>query len=126
MNKIYTLGEDDLRGGLYGRIYLLIGKNRWTWKSVGAAFGIAGGMLSMLSALLLWATVRFLASVGVGLILSTLDNVLFTLPLPLLALGAYCLDLLETQLPILPPPAKSRPSGFKGGEAFGLANPHHN
>ena len=54
MNKIYALPEDDLKGGLYWRIYLLVSKQQGGWAGVGAAFGLAGGVLSIPSALLLW------------------------------------------------------------------------
>ena len=107
MNEIYTLRENDLGDVLYGRIYLLIRKNRWSWQSVGAAFGLAGGMLSILLGASLWIIVRFIVTGHIGLFLTVLELVFFVLTLPMLALGAYCLDLLEKRAPVLPLPAKS-------------------
>jgi hypothetical protein len=113
MNRTYALPEDDLRGGLYRRIYLLISKRRGGWQSAGAAFGLAGGLLSIPLALLSWAAVRFLAPAAIGPTLNVLSNVFFALALPLLALGACCLDLLERKPPAAAPPAESRPAGFE-------------
>ena len=121
--KVYLLREDDLRGGLYGRIYLLVSKNRRTWQSIGATFGITGGMLSLLLALLLWAMVRFLLA---GAVLHALENVFFMLPLPLLALGVHCLDLLEKKLPTLPLPAQSQPNDFRRWPYLRPRYPHLN
>ena len=47
MNKIYALPEDELRGEIYQRILLLVGKNLWTWESVAAAVSLFGGLLSI-------------------------------------------------------------------------------
>lgn len=118
MNKIYRLREDDLGDVLYRRIYLLIRKNRWAWQSVGAAFGLAGGMFSILLGLLLWATVRFFAPSSYGSFLNVLSLVFFVLLFPLLALGAHCLDLLEKKPPLLPPLAKSQSVGSKPFYSF--------
>jgi hypothetical protein len=111
--RVYILREDDLSGELYRRIYLLIMKKRWTWQSLGATFGISGGMLSLIFASLLWAIVRFLAAGGSISALHTFEIVFFVLPLPLLALGVHCLDLLEKEPPILPLPTKSQPAAFR-------------
>jgi hypothetical protein len=126
MNRIYKLPEDDLRGGLYRRIYLLIRKDGWTWQSVSAAIGIAGGMLSVLFGLMLWATVRFLAPVGISPTLNTVSNLFFALLLPLLVLAAYCLDLLEKKPPTLPLPAKPQPAHFRRMLRLRLRHPHNN
>ena len=109
MNKIYVLQKDELRGELYRRIYLLISKNRGTRPSTGACVGLAGGLLSIMLGALLWAIVPLLAPGSFRSSLNAVDIVFFALSLPLLALGAFCLDLLETRAPILPLPAKSQP-----------------
>lgn len=124
--KIYILREDDLRGGLYRRIYLLVIKKRWAWQSLGATFGITGGMLSILLGLLLWAIVRFLAAGGSTLVLHAIEIICFVLPLPLLALGVHCLDLLEKEPPILPLPTKSQPADFRHQLRLRPLHPHNN
>jgi hypothetical protein len=111
MNKIYTLPEDDLGGEFYRRIYLLVSTKRGGWQSAGAVFGLTGGMLSIPLALVSWAAVRFLSPVAISATLNVLSNLFFALSLPLLALGAYCLDLLEKKPPILPLSAESRTAG---------------
>ena len=126
MNKTYTLREDEIGGGLYRRIYLLVRKNRWTRQAIGATTGLAGGMLSIILGALLWAVVVSLPAPGsFRSFLNVLEIVLFALSLPLLALGASCLDLLEKKPPILPLPAKSQPAGCERLIPFDH-NPHRN
>ncbi len=111
MDKIYTLPEDVLRGGIYRRILLLLGKNRGGWQSAVAAGGLFGGLLSIVLGFLDWGVVGLIAPAGaLGSFLNRAGIVLFILPLPLLALGAHCLDLLEKKAPPLPLPAESRPA----------------
>ncbi len=108
MDKVYTLRRDDLRGEPYRRILLLVRKRRGGWQSAGAAFGLGGGMLAIPTALMLWAAVRFLAPLTISSTLNVLSNVLFAAAIPLLALGACCLDLLEKKPPALPLPGRRR------------------
>jgi hypothetical protein len=104
MNRIYVLPEDELGGGIYGRIFLLVCEHRGTWQAVGAAVGLFGGLLSVVLAVLIWAVVALFAPAGVpGSLLDQAGTALFILPLPLLALGAHCLDLLEKTNPRLSP-----------------------
>ena len=108
MNTIYVLPKDELGGGIYRRIYLLIRKNRGDWAAAGATLGLACAMLSIILAALLWVVVPLLARSNFRSFLNVLDTAFFVLPLPLLALGAYCLDLLEKRQPALPLPTDSR------------------
>ncbi|HEX8283123.1 MAG TPA: hypothetical protein VF588_07200 [Pyrinomonadaceae bacterium] len=110
MNKIYTLPEDELKGEIYQRILHLTAKSRRTWESVFAAVGLFGGLLSIVLGVLDWAAVGLLTPAGaLGSFLDAAGTALFVLPLPLLALGAYCLDLLEKKTPALPLSAESQP-----------------
>jgi hypothetical protein len=111
MNKIYVLQKDELQGELYQRVYLLIRKNLLTRPSIGASFGVGGGLLSIILGALLWAVVALLAPCSFRTLLNTVEIAFFALSLPLLALGAYCLDLLEKRTPFLPLPASSQPMG---------------
>ena len=126
MNKIYILPKDELGGELYRRICLLIRKNRWTRQSIGAAFGLTGGMLAIILGAVLWAIVLLLAPGNFCLVLNGLETLCFALTLPLLALGAYCLDLLETNPPILPISARSQTSGFERWHHLRPQLPHKN
>ncbi len=112
MDKTYVLQKDELRGELYQRIYLLIRKNRGTRQSIGAGLGLASGLLSIILGALLWTIVSLLAPGSFRSFLNGVETLLFALSLPLLALGAYCLDLLEMRAPSLPLPAKPQPDGF--------------
>ena len=112
MNKIFIMPEDELRGLLYGRIYLLIRKNRWNRQASGAACGIIGGMLSIILGVLLWALVWVLPSGGFESSLYRLSNLFFFFTIPLLALGAFCLDQLEKMPPALPLPAKPQQRSY--------------
>lgn len=110
MNKIYALTQDELRGGIYRRILLLMGKNPGALQTVGAALGLFGGLLSIVLAVLAWAVIRFIApGGGLGSFLNGAEIAFFVLPLPLLALGAHCLDLLEKKAPALALPVELRP-----------------
>ena len=110
MNKIYTLPEDELRGEMYQRILLLMGKNWGSWESVVAVVGLFGGLLVIVLGALDWAIVGLFAPAGeLGSLLDTAGTVLLVLPLPLMALGAYCLDRLELKAPALPLPAVPKP-----------------
>jgi hypothetical protein len=114
MNKIYTLPEDELKGEIYRRILLLMGKNLWKWESVTAAVSLFGGLLSIVLGALVWAVVGLFAPAGaLGRFLDVAGTILFVLPLPLLALGAYCLDLLEKKPPALPLPVESQPDAAR-------------
>lgn len=96
MNKIYALPEHELRDGIYRRMRLLMGKNPSAWETVGAAVGLFGALLSIALAVPAWVVVRFIApGGGLGSFLNGAEVAFFVLPLPLLALGAHCLDLLE-------------------------------
>ena len=111
MNRIYVLPEDDLRGEMYRRILLLMGKNWKSWQAVVAAVSLFGGLLAIVLGVMDWALVGLFAPSGaLGSLLDTAGTVLLVLPLPLLALGAFCLDLLEKKSPTLPLPAEPRPA----------------
>jgi hypothetical protein len=123
---MYILPKDELGEVLYRRIHLLIKKNRGVWATRGAAFGLAGGMLSIFLGALLWAIVPLLARGNFRSFLNLSETLFFVLPLPLLLLGACCLDLLEKRPPILPLKANSRPAGFESPYRLRPQRPHQN
>jgi hypothetical protein len=122
MNKIYVLQKDELGGELYKRIYLLIRKNLWSRQSIGASVGLIGGLLSIILGSMLWAVVPFLMRGSFGSVLNAVEILFFALSLPLLALGVYCLDLLEKSPPILPLPAGSQ---LKTSGSYRRFHPQH-
>ncbi|HWT03915.1 MAG TPA: hypothetical protein VN256_26945 [Pyrinomonadaceae bacterium] len=126
MNTIYVLPEDELGEGLYRRICLLTKEARGGWDTIGAALGLAGGTLSIALGALLWLVVSLLAPGGLRSFLNVLETAFFALPIPLLALASYCLDLLERRLLAPPPQKESRPAGFEGCRRFRPRLPHQN
>lgn len=110
MNKIYVLPEDELRGEIYQRMLRLMRKHWGAWESIAAAIGLFGGLLSIFLAVLIWAVVGIIAPPGaLGSFLDVAGTVLFILPLPLLALGAHCLDLLEKKAAALSLTTETQP-----------------
>ena len=127
MDKIYVLPEDELRGEIYRRIVLLVGKNWGSWQSIATVISLFGGLLAIVLGALDWALVGLFAPAGAfGSFLDTAGTILLILPLPLLALGAFCLDLLEKKAPILPLPAESRPAVPARRHYRRPRYPHHN
>ena len=126
MNKFFVLPEDNFGDVLYRRIILLVRKNGWGWRSVGAAFGLGGGALSILLGGLLWVVVRFFANGNLGSFLNSVELVFFVIIIPLLALGVHCLDLLEKMPPVLPLPSESRPADSEYTYFLRPRHPHKN
>jgi hypothetical protein len=127
MGKIYVLSEDDMRDEIFQRILRLMGKNRGSWQAVAAAAGLFGGLLCIVLGALDWAFVGLFAPAGkVGSFMDVAGTVLLLLPLPLLALGASCLDLLEKKPPALPLPAEPRPAAPARLHRVRARRPHPN
>lgn len=126
MNKTHGLHDDDMRGGIYRRINYLLKNNRGSWQAIGAIFGLTGGMLSIILGALLWAVVAALAPGGMRSSLNLVDIIFFVLPFPLLALGAYCLDLLEKRTSLIPLPTTFQSSDFNHQRHLRAQHPHRN
>ena len=78
-----TIAETGLRG--------------WTWRRIGAACGLGGGLACALSGSVITAATWLTGAAGYGPILHRLGTGLLVLTIPLLLFGAHCLDLIETQ-----------------------------
>ncbi len=93
--------EDTVR---LRKLYFGARQGLWTWQASGAMFGLAGGA----GAAILGAALLFVAWIGgdhsEGLSLHGLGNILLLSTIPLLILGACCLDLLEKQKEKSEPP----------------------
>ena len=126
MNTIYVLPKDELGEGLYRRIHLLIKETRGGWDRIGAALGLAGGAVSIILGALLWVVVSLLAPCGLRSFLNVVETGFLVLPIPLLALASYCLDLLERRLLTSRSGAESRPAGFEGWRRLRPRRPHQN
>ncbi len=95
MKNIHKSNEDEIWEGLYPQILFLIKKNKWTWQSVAALFGFGSAILSFIVGILLPIAAFWLIPDGSDSTLKGISSVFLILILPLLALGAHCLDLLE-------------------------------
>lgn len=124
--KTYELPEDELEGRIYERVYLLVTRKGGGWQAAVAAFGLASGVLSAPLALGLWTLARFAVPLRIGAALHSASTVLFVLTLPLLALGACCLDGLERKLPALPLPSGPRRAASERGRHIRPRHPHLN
>ena len=74
------------------RLAYRAGGNPWDWCSFGAAVGLGGGLIAVLVGSLLtvisWLT-------GTSSYMQAIGTVLLFLTIPLLVIGAQCLDLME-------------------------------
>jgi hypothetical protein len=69
-----------------------------TWRATGAVLGLAGGAVAAILGALLSAGAWALGDEANGLSLHSAGNILLLLTIPLLIVGAHCLDLLENQI----------------------------
>lgn len=69
----------------------------WTWRTGGAVCGLGGGIIAPLAGSILTAMAWFTGPVWHGLALQRNGTVLLFLTIPLLLLGAHCLDLMDRQ-----------------------------
>jgi hypothetical protein len=105
--------RDEVWNEVYLRLYLLIKENKRTWASAAALFGLGGGFLAPIVGTLL-NLIDWLRATGVAHSqFYKVSMVFYALTLPLLALGAHCLDLLEKKSPFLLLPAAEK---IKTGE----------
>ena len=67
----------------------------WSWKTSAAVFGLCAGFIAPIVGLIITAISWFRDPVWHHVYLHQAGTTLFVLALPLLILGAHCLDLLE-------------------------------
>ncbi len=94
MLRIYTLSEDFPTP--YSAIKELI-RGNWNWKSRGAVIGLCGGFIAPIFGSILTVASWFIDPVWHGISLHQVGTSLFFVALPLLILGAHCLDLLDKE-----------------------------
>jgi hypothetical protein len=108
MNTFCKSLEAHSEVDLYQELESLVKKNPCAWQTVCAVLGLAGGIivpvLGAMADILTW----FISSNAVITRLHVLSIVFCSLTLPLLILGAYCLDLLNRKTARLAPPGKAR------------------
>lgn len=97
MNITYESLHEGNERDCYAEITALIRKNPWTWQSVCAALGLACGVLAPILGALFDVASWFINSKAVTANLHILSIVLCALTIPLLIIGAVCLELLEAK-----------------------------
>lgn len=111
MNPTFTSLEERTDIDLYQEIESLIKKNPWAWQSVVAVIGLAGGVIAPILGAISDVITWFVHSIPTNSYLHVLSIVLCALTLPLLILGAFCLDLLQAKTAQLSPPASTPSTG---------------
>ena len=91
----YLALQDAKDEDLYQKAFLLIKRNPQTWPAFGAAAGIPAGLCCPLAGSLLSMIAWSVKLQSLSSALNLLGIAAFVFTLPLLALGAHCLDLLE-------------------------------
>lgn len=94
MGRSYTLSEDFPTP--YSAIRELI-RGGWNWKSRGVVIGLCGGFIAPIFGSILTVASWFIDPVWHGISLHQAGTSLFFVTLPLLILGAHCLDLLDKE-----------------------------
>lgn len=111
MKYYLDASRDQPSDDLFERIGLLVKESPRSWPSVATIFGLAGGILAPAFGTLLTVVNWFTSQPRASLYLSRLSTTLFFLTIPLLALGAHCLDILEERVA---PPSPATTTLFAG------------
>jgi hypothetical protein len=79
-------------------LYLWTRRDGWTWQAVGAVTGLCGGVLAAVVGALLSAVAWVRGDENGGLSMHGVGSILLLSMLPLLIMGAHCLDLLDKRM----------------------------
>jgi len=90
-------GADKKDPDLYQKMEALLKKNPRAWQSVCAGLGLAGGLIAPALGATADVITWFVRSQSVNSYLHLTSIVLCSLTVPLLILGAHCLDSLESK-----------------------------
>jgi hypothetical protein len=80
---------------LYLKPYSQTKNQGWTWQAMGAVVGLAGGLVTIIFGSAFSIISWFATSKSTGSFLGKYGTTLFLFAIPLLILGAHCLDLLD-------------------------------
>lgn len=106
MNATFESLENQAETDLYKEIEALIRKNPWTWQSVCAIVGLVGSVIAPVLGATFDVLSWFSSSNAVNSYLHVLSVALCALTLPLIILGAFCLDSLQRKTAQLSPPSE--------------------
>jgi hypothetical protein len=97
MNATLEVWKEPAESDLYREIGSLIRKNPRRWQTVCAVACLGGSLVAPFLGVMLDVVARFINSVAVNSYLHAVSMILCGLTVPLLILGAACLDLLEAK-----------------------------
>ena len=122
MDRTYEWLKDRPETDFYQEMESLIKKNPWAWQSACAVLGLAGGVIAPFLGAASDVTTWFVHSATVNSYLHVFSIVFCALTIPLLILGACCLDMLEAKIARLSPAAplprdESTPASLTGHNA---------
>ena len=105
--------EDRLK-----ELYLWTRRTGWTWQAVGAAAGLGGGVLAAAAGSLLSALAWAHGDQSSGLSQHGVGSILLLSTIPLLVIGAHCLDLLDRKV------ERGRQAATEGGDSASVRGRH--
>jgi hypothetical protein len=95
MKQDYPLEEERRSKRLYLKPNAPAKKIGWTWQATGAVLGLSGGLIAIVFGAVFTILGWFAESVTARSFLKKYGTIVFLLAIPLLILGAHCLDLLD-------------------------------
>ncbi|HJU55038.1 MAG TPA: hypothetical protein VJ715_10710 [Pyrinomonadaceae bacterium] len=106
MTTTYASLERETEIDLYQEVERLIKKNKRAWQAILAVLGLAGGLVAPVLGATADVVTWFVHSQIVNSYLHVASIVFCGLTMPLLILGAFCLDALKAKTANLPAPSR--------------------
>ncbi len=106
MTTSYASLERETEIDLYQEVERLIKKNKRAWQAVLAVLGLAGGLIAPILGATADVVTWFVHSQSVNSYLHAASIVFCALTMPLLILGAFCLDALKAKTAKRPAPSR--------------------
>ena len=107
---VWQEGRDGMDDDLYQQAVLLIKGSPGSWPALGAAFGLPAGVFCPVIGTLLTVIASSIKLQSLSSVFNELSIATFVFTIPLLALGAHCLDLLEVKTGHPSPPDLMHPN----------------
>lgn len=99
MGTSYRLNDGDSTDEIRDLV-----RGTWTWKNLVAVLGLFGGLVAPILGSLMTVLSWFSTRLWHGLSFRTAGTSFFVMAIPLLLLGAHCLDLLDKEKRRVPTP----------------------
>jgi hypothetical protein len=95
MKQDYSIEEGRPKKRLYLKPDAPAKRFGWTWQATGAILGLSGGLIAIVFGAVFTILNWFAESATARSFLKEYGTIVFLLAIPLLILGAHCLDLLD-------------------------------